>query len=347
MSLTGASPRNRAVTPVSDSFQDGWWPAGDANPLPYTDLHEPADRFDEPTPAVMYRAGFLAASRRAADHGARVRLTGFGGDELLTADPALQLTLLRTNPRLALHHLRLLRSAHRWGRRATLRAAFDRRSYGGWLSSLAGGLAGGRPGFDGPMLSWGPPVGLAPWTTPDVRATVARILRDHAATATPLQEDRGLHGRLAGLHAGAASARHLAQISRRAGVTAALPYLDDQVVEACLSVRTADIASPRQYKPLIVRALRDVLPDELRSRSTKADTSIAALQGAERHRAVLLDLAERSRLAERGLIDGAALRAAVETPGDRTFYDLDQTLAAETWLRVHEAPNPGDGEQRR
>lgn len=321
--------------------------AGDANPLPYTDLHEPADRFDEPTAAVIYRAGFLATSRRAADHGARVRLTGFGGDELLTADPALQLTLLRTHPRLALRHLRLLRAAYRWKRGATLRAVLDRRSYGGWFDSLADGLAAEEAGFNGPMLSWGPPVGLAPWTAPDARATVRRILRDHASAATPLQDDRGLHGRLAGLYAGAAAGRHLAQASRRVGMTAALPYLDDQVVKVALSVRTADIALPQQYKPLIVRAMRDVLPEALRSRSTKADTSIAALRGADRHRAALLDLAERSRLAERGLIDGAALRAALETPGDRTFYDLDQTLAAETWLRVHERPIPGNGEHNR
>lgn len=321
--------------------------AGDANPLPYTDLHEPADSFDEPTSAVMYRAGFLAASRRAADRGARVRLTGFGGDELLTADPALQVGLLRTNPRLAVRHLRLLRSAYRWGRGATLRAVLDRRAYGDWFGSLADGLAGGDPGAGGPMLGWGPPAGLASWISADARATVRRMLRDHAASVLPLRDDRGLHGQLAGLHAGAAAARHLAQASRRTGVTAALPYLDDQVIEACLSVRTADIASPRQYKPLIVRAMRDILPDPLRNRSTKADTSIAALRGAERHRGTLLDLAERSRLAERGLIDGPALRAALETPGDHTFYDLDQTLAAETWLRVHENPSTGNGELSR
>ncbi|WP_231956863.1 MULTISPECIES: asparagine synthase-related protein [unclassified Actinoplanes] len=311
--------------------------AGDASPLPYTDLHRPADGFDEPTAAVMYRAGFLGASRRAAGHGARVRLTGFGGDELLTADPALQLSLLRTDPRAAIRNLRLLRSAYRWGRTATLRAAFDRRPYGTWLASLTGDGDAGA----GPMLGWGPPAALAPWVSPDARATVRRILREQAASATPLLDDRGLHGRLAGLHAGAAAARHLAQASRRTGVTVALPYLDDAVVEAALSVRLAGVASPRQYKPLLALAMRDVLPEPVRHRSTKADTSIAALRGADEHRGTLLDLADRSQLADRGLIDAAALRAALTAPGDRTFYDLDQTLAAEAWLRV-----PGNGDAR-
>ncbi|MFI5836554.1 asparagine synthase-related protein [Micromonospora sp. NPDC051300] len=310
---------------------------GDANPLPYTDLHQPADSFDEPTSAVMYRAGFLAASRRAAAHGAAVRLTGFGGDELFSADPALQVTLLRTHPRLAVRHLTLLASAHRWGRGATLRAVLDRRSYRGWLTSVADELTTPASGFGGPLLSWGPPARLAAWTAPDAVATVRRILRDHAASADPLDEDRGWHGRLAGLHAGAAAGRHLAQASRRVGVTAALPYFDDRVVNASLRVRLADVTSPRQYKPLLVRAVRDVLPDPLASRSTKADTSIAALQGATRHHAALRDLAERSRLAERGLIDAGALRAALEAPDDHTYYDLDQTLACETWLRVQES----------
>ncbi|MDG4788011.1 asparagine synthase-related protein [Micromonospora sp. WMMD1102] len=309
---------------------------GEANPLPYEGILRPEDRFDEPTAAVLYRASFLAVSRRAAEHGAGVRLTGFGGDELLTADPAMQLTLLRTHPWQAVRQLRLLRSAYRWGRRETLRAIVDRRSYGDWMASLGGDLDGAGSTRARPLLGWGVPVATAPWLTADARARLVEALRGRAGTALPLSADRGLHGRLAGVYAGAANARHLAQSTRRVGVTAALPYLDDQVLEACLAAHPAQVTSPRHYKPLIRAAMAPVLPEALLARDTKADTSIAATRGAHRYRDDLLALADDSRLAGHGLVDVAALRAAVRAPDDRTWYDLDQTLACETWLRTVE-----------
>ncbi|MEU8258099.1 asparagine synthase-related protein [Micromonospora inaquosa] len=310
---------------------------GNANPLPYDGVGEPTDRFDEPSAAVMYRAGFLAVSRRAAAHGARVRLTGFGGDELLTTDPVLQVTLLRTHPGTALRQLWLMRAAYRWGRRETLRALLDRRSYATWMASLADGVGASGSALSGPLLAWGAPVWTAPWVVPDGRRLLQQVLRERATEAVPLVNDRGLHGRLAGVYAGAAAARHLAQTTRRIGVSVALPYLDDQVVDACLAAPVVDVSSPRDYKPLARAAMRGVVPTALLERTTKADTSIAADRGARRHRADLLALSEDSRLAERGLIDAAALRAAIEHPHDRTWYDLDQTLACETWLRSLEA----------
>lgn len=310
----------------------------DVNPLPYEGISGGGDSFDEPTAAVMYRAGFLAVSRRAAAHGAGVRLTGFGGDELLTADPALLLGLLRSHPRLAWQRLGVLRSAYRWGRRDTLRAVLDRRSYGDWMASLGDGLRSTESVLSRPWLGWGIPVTTAPWVSDDAVATVRRELHRHAAHAEPLAPDKGGHGRLAGIHAGAAMMRHLAQLSCRTGVPVAAPYLDDAVVTACLSVRAADITAPQAYKPLIRAAMAGIVPDGVLRRDTKADTSIAAARGADRYRDDLLDLAEDSRMAALGLVDRRALHAALRSPDDRTWYDLDHTLAGETWLRGLRAP---------
>jgi asparagine synthase (glutamine-hydrolysing) len=304
------------------------------NPLPYTGALDGADRFDEPTAAVMYRASFLALSDRAAAHGARVRLTGFGGDELLTADPGLQLTLLRTHPRTAWRQLRVMRAAYRWPRGTVLRAVLDRRGYADWMTTLARGLTAGWPATDRPPLGWELPIGVAPWTTPDGVAALRRLLAATAAHATPIAADAGTHNRLAAIHAGAANTRHMAQLTAGNGVPMAAPYLDDAVVTACLAVRLADVTDPGRYKPLLRAAMRDVLPAPLLERSGKADTSIAAERGALAYRDRLLDLAEDSRLAERGLVDPARLRAALRSPGERTWYELDQTLACETWLRT-------------
>jgi asparagine synthase (glutamine-hydrolysing) len=304
------------------------------NPLPYEDLLDLQDRFDEPTVAVMHRASFVAVSARAAAHGARLRFNGFGGDELLTADAALQRTLFRSHPRTALRHLRMLRTAYRWPRGETLSALLDRRGYGAWMAGLAGDLRTSWPSSTRPMLGWGAPPGLAPWVSADAVALLRRILSEEAERATALTDDGGTHARLVGLYAGAAMARHLAQMTRRVGVPAAMPYFDDQVIEAALAARLSETTDPRQYKPLIREAMRGIVPDDLLARNTKADTSIAAARGAQLHRDQLLALAENSHLAELGLIDLAAMRAAMRSPDERTWYELDQTLACETWLRT-------------
>lgn len=301
---------------------------------PYEAMFDGHEHFDEPTAAVMYRAGFLALSDRAAAHGARLRFSGFGGDELLTADPALQLTLLGTQPRTAMRQLRQLRGALRWSRRDVLRAVLDRRTYGEWLGSLGRELETATISPNQPILGWGPPVRVAPWVTPDAVMTLRRVLAEHAPRARPLTDDGGTHGRLVNVYLGATMNRHMAQMTRRTGVPLAVPYFDDHVLEACLSARLADITDPWEYKPLISEAMRGIVPDPLLARRSKADTTIAAEQSAVDHRDALLALAENSRLAERGLVDAAGLHAAIRSPTDRTWFDLDQTLACETWLRA-------------
>jgi asparagine synthase (glutamine-hydrolysing) len=109
-------------------------------------------------------------------------------------------------------------------------------------------------------------------------------------------------------------------------------------------VRPEDRVTPWRYKPLIVEAMRGIVPEGSRTRQTKANGSTDVEPGLRRHRAELLALWEDSRLAAAGLVDAAALREACTRPlpPELQFGVLDQLVACEVWLRSLEpvtAPN--------
>jgi asparagine synthase (glutamine-hydrolysing) len=119
------------------------------------------------------------------------------------------------------------------------------------------------------------------------------------------------------------------------GLTLAAPYYDDRVIEAGLAVRPGERVTPWRYKPLIIEAMRGIVPAESLARQTKANGSGDEEPGLRRHRAELLALWEDSRLARIGLVDAAALRELCSRPlpPELGFGALDQTVACEVWLR--------------
>jgi asparagine synthase (glutamine-hydrolysing) len=124
-------------------------------------------------------------------------------------------------------------------------------------------------------------------------------------------------------------------MATRFGVTLAAPYYDDRVVEAGLAVRPQERITPWRYKPLIIEAMRGVVPDESLTRQTKANGSGDEEPGLRRHRADLLAMFEDSRLARLGLIDAGAVRETLARPLPPSLQlgMLDQTVACEVWLR--------------
>ena len=113
------------------------------------------------------------------------------------------------------------------------------------------------------------------------------------------------------------------------------PYYDVQVVEAGMAIRPHERVTPWRYKPLIIEAMRGIVPDASLARQTKANGSGDEEPGLRRHRAELLALFEESRLARLGLVDAAELRETLSRPlpPSLQFGALDQTVACEAWLR--------------
>jgi asparagine synthase (glutamine-hydrolysing) len=290
---------------------------------------------DEPCSAMVDRERWLIIARRAATRGSRLHLTGFGGDELLYGSIAHLHALARTSPRIAMRHLRGFAAKYRWPRGQLLRQLADRGSYTQWLTRVADALTEPRPPLNEPLLDWGFTPRLPPWATPDAAQTVREQILAELPTVEPLAKGRGQHRELETMRFVSRVSRQLGQMAAQLGVTLAAPYYDDRVVEAGLAVRPQDRVTPWRYKPLIVEAMRGIVPDQSLARQTKANGDCNEELGLRRHRDQLLALFEDSRLARLGLIDAAALRETLirPLPPHLRFGALDQTVACEAWLR--------------
>lgn len=304
-------------------------------PLPYHGVLDTDDLLDEPCTAAVDLNRGLVTVRRAAARGSQMHLTGFGGDELLYGSLAHLHSLMRTRPRVALRHIRGFATKYRWPRGALMRQLADRSPYDAWLARVADDITAAPAPMEEPLLDWGFQPRLPPWITADAADTVRTQIRAEAQAARPLAPLRGQHRELETMRFVARIARQFDQMATRMGTGFAAPYHDDRVIEAGLGVRPEDRITPWRYKPLIVEAMRGIVPDDSRARQTKANASCEEETGLREHRAELFALCEDSRLARLGLIDADALRDVCSRPLSQhlLFGGLDQTVACEVWLR--------------
>ncbi|MFG3256068.1 asparagine synthase-related protein [Streptomyces sp. NPDC048172] len=291
----------------------------------------------EPPFWVRSGARLVDLAERVAARGSRLHLCGHGGDEVFHTATTCLHTLVRRHPWTGARCVQDRRALRHWPLWPTVRGLADRGSYASWLGSLGGQLRDPLPSPSLPHLSWTLPVRMPAWTTPDALATVHDLLRRAATTRpSPLGRDRAAHITAEFIQYGGATVRYVAGLMAGHGVDYAAPFLDDRVIEAAMGVQLSERATPRRYKPLLSHAMRGLVPDELLGRATKSDFGEDVFDGLRRHRGTLLDLFDGSLLAGRGLIDDAAVRAALHTGHafTQTLQALEPTLACEVWLRT-------------
>lgn len=293
---------------------------------------------DEPCVATVDLARFLFLPQMAANRGSRLHLTGFGGDELLSGSPAHLHRLLRTQPGVALKLLRGFAVKERWSYRDALGQLADHAPYVSWLRQVADELTSPAP-TGRPALGWGTPPRLPAWVTPAAADSVRELIMAELPHLEPLAPDRGFHVELDTLRAVSRIVAQLAQIAAGLRITVAAPFHDDAVIEAGLAVRAQERVTPWHYKPLILEAMRDVIPESSLLRQTKSDGSCSEDGGLRKNRADLLALCDGSRLGRLGLIDEEGFREACRRPAPlpEQIGLLYQTVACEVWLRASEA----------
>ena len=305
-------------------------------PLMYEDVGEGGVGADEPHITIRDYACLTRVAGQLVERGSRLHLRGLGGDQVLQAPAAYLHTTAVNHPRIAASHLRGRRAVSGWPLAATLRELADHRSYQAWLTATAEDLTAPAPAPGMPNLGWGPPVRLPPWATPRAADAARTLLREAAVGAQPLAPTRGQHATLEHLRSVGYITRHIAGIMARTGLPLAAPFLDDRVVEACLPVRLHERTTPWRFKPLIVEAMRDLVPTAVLQRTTKGDFSVDWHAGLRRARAHLAAVLDDLVLAQLGLVDVDALRTVCLGlyPYTLSPIALDRTLACEAWLRT-------------
>ncbi|MFI9237253.1 lasso peptide isopeptide bond-forming cyclase [Streptomyces sp. NPDC053079] len=300
------------------------------------------DVLDTPSILTVDRNRRMGIVELAASRGSGVHLTGLGGDELLAGTPARLHTLLPAHPLVALRGIRGYAAKYRWTRRAVLRQLMDRGSYRTWLGRVARDLTEPAPAVDEPLLGWSMPPRMPPWATPDAVAAVRELLRAGLPTTEPRGTGHGEHRELVAMDGISQWARHIGQMAAPWGIEVCAPYYDARVIDAALAVRPQERITPWRYKPLIVEAMRGIVPEASRTRGTKANATFEEEAGLREHRRALLALCEDSRLARLGLVDEQILRdwCRRALTAESESYLLHPTIACEVWLRSREMTPP-------
>lgn len=340
------------VRPLDAGNDDPVWAKRAAEQLPAAEhlvLDPISTGTDEPDDVEQPVGGLLtgAVARRhaavLAQHGSRTHLGGYGGDEVLGVSRAYLRDLRARRPGLVWRHLRAHRALRHWSWPATLRALADDRSLARWLADTAAGLTDWRLRESGPQFSWGAAVHLPSWGTP-LAADLIRQRLQAVTDIAPLARQRAQHRAVTAVWTAAHAARQAARMFQLYGVHLAVPYLDDEVVTAALAVDLAERGTPWRYKAMLAEAMRPILPPELHDRRTKGFFAAEGIAAVRRNQARLDELCADLRLADLGLVDPPALRAAImgPDPSGRVSLAMERTIATELWLRaVARSPQPG------
>ncbi|MGY0057182.1 asparagine synthase-related protein [Streptomyces sp. LZ34] len=278
---------------------------------------------------------------RVGAHGSRLHLCGGGGDELFTPSPAHLTDLVWSHPLLVLRRLRRRRFDWRVSRTAALRAVCDRGGYQRWLYRACRDLTSPPPNPLLSRLGWQPPPRMPAWATPEaVRAASAMLKGSAARCPEPLAPQRSLHTALSQVREGGNAIRQMNQALP--GPDYALPYNDDAVVAAALSVRPLEAGVPGRFKPLLTEAMDGIVPREILRRTSKGRYGTDLYRGLRRRRGEILALLDGSLLAKAGLIDAERLRRALHAHASVSEAALlTHTVAGEIWLRsVAQGPRP-------
>lgn len=229
----------------------------------------------------------LAGERRSitllAAHGPRYHLVGHGSDELFSSSAAYLHSLLRRRPITAFAHVRGCQALHCWSWAATVSGLAHCGHLGAWWRLQARQLTAGPLPRRTACMGWGRPLRAPARVTPAAADATRAVLHAAGDAAQPLAADCGDHVILSILRIMGLAYRQLRRLFSAAGLRVELPYFDDRVIEAALGVRPHECASPWQHKPLLVGAMRRLLPEVIAARITKADSCKDLRVGLHRH----------------------------------------------------------------
>jgi len=128
------------------------------------------------------------------------------------------------------------------------------------------------------------------------------------------------------------------RLRARFGLGFADPWSDRRLASFVLATPQWRIQRVREPKRIARRAMRGIMPEEVRKEAGKIEpASLFDLGFKERAKDTVLDLMTNSRAAAHGYLDEGALRNYYESflRDERQRYDFWWALTLEMWLRQH------------
>ncbi|MFE3588147.1 albusnodin/ikarugamycin family macrolactam cyclase [Streptomyces niveus] len=308
--------------------------------LPYTRIWAvPAT--DEPAPSTLTRARLESQLNwMRTQLGSRTHLTGDGGDSVLFQPPARLADLVRNR-----RFTRTVAEALGWARlrhcglAPVLRDARNlartsrRDALAALVRTLESPAPANRPDRDN--LRWFAPLPIPAWATPTAVRLLSEAVADAAEAADPLPGlDISSRTLVDEIREVARTAAADVELAAACGISLHNPFLDAHVVDAVLRTPLDRRPPVHAYKPVLARAMKDLLPPQVAARTTKGSFNADHYAGMRANFADLLELAD-GRLAAIGLVDPAGLRrhlsqAAAGVP--MPLATIEQVLSTEAWL---------------
>jgi asparagine synthase (glutamine-hydrolysing) len=309
-----------------------------ADCLPFHDL---VAAREEPYVTPMFLGPLRARLAVARDAGADLHLVGEGGDVLLGAPPAYLADLARNGDLTTLWRhcvawARLrTRSPQRLFRRAVALAATNRRRA---LFLLARDIerahaATASSWEDDWICYWRRP--RADWLTARTRRQLAAEVRELAHHDTSSDSIGDLVTR-SWLRSQALTQQAVRDAGQHFGIGVHAPFLDPDVVRACLSLSAHRRADPAVHKPLLRSALSQLVPKAVLSHAAKGDYTRETYHGLRRAAPALRRLFTDSVAADYGLIEPRPVLAVLDNAVQGLPAPVDsltQVIAVELWLR--------------
>jgi asparagine synthase (glutamine-hydrolysing) len=310
--------------------------------LPYQHLAD-APQLTEPKPSIIAWKGdqqFFTAVRQI---GADIHLTGEGGDAVLGAPAGYlaDLVQVRRLTQLRRDAFDLARLRHHSPLAVLMQAVrFSRTDISEAFQTLAQDLE--QPIYRSfewaDTLAWWPRSELmATWLTPQARNNLRDLALSRAAEAS-VPEGLGIGDYLALRSVRSAGTIHaqFRESGQRYGVNPQAPFLDNEVVRACMALPSYRRADPRSFKALLRQSLADIVPKEVLARQTKGSYWGTVYAGMHRALPEITALLNESRLADLGIIEPAAVLALLQKMDALEylpFTHFNQVIAVELWLR--------------
>lgn len=257
--------------------------------------------------------------------GARVLLTGHGGDEMLCSNPspAPEFGDLLVQRRL----LSLHRSLKVWSE-ASQKSYLTLLWRDGVMPLLPTKL----------QISLKPVIKMAPWI--DERFITRMNLRERYLSMPDVFGFNAPSGRDQAI--GFLSVTRItskASHRARSGIEVSHPYLHRPLVEFLQAIPHKQRVRPGETRSLMRRAFRDLLPEKILKRRSKRGPDEALLRALAREWPRLQPIFDGARVCARGYVNAEALQVALERArhGCEAYtFAMIQTISLEFWLRALE-----------